>query len=168
LEGEEWTEDDGGGEKRKQGDADETPEVKKALLKQCAEASFGSSLIAEESSGYEEEVDEKIERDGGMTHFGSGIAGWSLVEVEESFAQNTKIEAIGQTLRGERVIQQLSELEMKADRKENGKSEIEEVRPEERWKAAQREGEAVGKDAALRHAWILKKNGKNENDKASP
>lgn len=63
LKEEERAEDEGGDDKREDGDADETPEVEDALLKERAEAGWGSSLIAEEGSGYEEEVDEEIEGD---------------------------------------------------------------------------------------------------------
>ena len=47
-------------------DADEAPEVMEALMKERGEAGGGAGEVAEEGSGNEEEVDEEIERDGGV------------------------------------------------------------------------------------------------------
>jgi hypothetical protein len=50
------------------------------------------------------------------------------------------------------VVEEFGELKVEADGEEEGQGEIEDVGPEERGKAAQREGEAVEEDVAgFRH-----------------
>ena len=46
------------------------------------------------------------------------------------------------------MIQQLGELEVKADGEEKGEAEIEEIGPEKRRESAQSDGESVRKDIA--------------------
>ncbi len=66
LKRDERAEDEGGDEEREQGDAEEAPEVEQALVEESCEASGAVGLVAEEGSGNEEEVEEQIERDGGV------------------------------------------------------------------------------------------------------
>jgi hypothetical protein len=74
------------------------------------------------------------------------------VEVQVGFADGAEIEAAGETLGGERVVEQFGELKVEADGEEEGQDEIEEIGPEERGEAPQREREAVSEDvAAFRH-----------------
>ena len=60
LKEEEWPEDEAGNKERKQSDPDEAPEVEEALLEECAEAGTAVGLVTEESSRYEEEVDDEV------------------------------------------------------------------------------------------------------------
>ena len=74
------------------------------------------------------------------------------MEVEVGFADGAEIEAAGEALGGEGVVEQFGELEVEADGEEEGQEEIEDVGPEERGEAAQGEREAVEEDvAAFRH-----------------
>ena len=148
LKEEERAEDDGADEKSEQSDADESPEVEEALLKQRAETRGCGGLVAEERTGDEEEIDEEVERNGGVAGYASGISDWSFVEMKEGFAEGAEIEAAGEALGGERVIQKFGEPQVKADGEEKGETEIEEVGPKERRESAQGDGESVRKDVA--------------------
>jgi hypothetical protein len=148
LEEEERAEDEGRDEEGQDGDADEAPEKKKALLEEGAEAGWGVCLVAKEGAGNEEEVDEEIERDGGVAEGGPGVSGRAFVEVQVGFADGAEIEAAGEALGGQGVIEQFGELKVEADGEEEGEGEIEDVGPEERGEAAQREREAVEEDVA--------------------
>jgi hypothetical protein len=137
LEEEERTEDEAGDKQGEDRDADEAPEVEQALLEERAEAGGGVGLVAEESTGNEEEVDDEEKRDGGVTGDGSGIAYRAFVEVEVGFADGAEIEAAREALGGgEGVVQQSGELKVQADGEEEGQGEIEDVGPEERGEAA--------------------------------
>ena len=136
LEEKERAEDEAGDEKGEDGDADEAPEVEEALLEEGAETGGGVGLVAEEGAGNEEEVDEEKERDGGVTGDGAGVAHGTFVEVEVGFADGAEIEAAGEALGGEGVVEQSGELKVEADGEEEGQGEIEDVGPEERGKAA--------------------------------
>jgi hypothetical protein len=152
LEEKKRAEDETGDEEGEDGDADEAPEIKETLLEECAEAGGGVGLVAEESAGNEEEVNDEKERDGGVTGDGAGVACWALVEMEVGFANGPEIESAGEALGSEGVVEQSGELKVQADGKEEGQGEIEDVGPEERREAAQREREAVEEDvAAFRH-----------------
>jgi hypothetical protein len=152
LKDREWAEDEGEDEEGKESDADEAPEIEEALLKECAETGGGVGLVAEESAGDEEEVNDEKERDGGVAGDGPGVSRGTFVEVQVGFADGAEIEAAGETLGGERVVEQFGELKVEADGEEEGQDEIEEIGPEERGEAPQREREAVSEDvAAFRH-----------------
>ena len=113
------------------------------MLEECSETGGCAGLVAEESAGDEEEVDEEKERDGGVTGGGPGVSYWAFVELEVGFADGAEIEAAGEALGGEGVVEQFGELKVEADGEEEGQCEIEEVGPEERRQTAKREGEAV-------------------------
>jgi len=148
----EWAEDEGGDEKGEEGDADESPEIEEALLEECAETGGGVCLVAEESAGDEKEVEDEVKRDGDVTGDGTRVTYWAFVEVEVGFADGAEIEAAGEALGGEGVVEQFRELKVETDGEEEGEGEIEEVGPEKRGEAAQREREAVSEDvAAFRH-----------------
>jgi hypothetical protein len=51
IEKEEWTEHQAGDDDSENGNADETPEMNEALLKQSAEAGGSAGLVAEKSAG---------------------------------------------------------------------------------------------------------------------
>ncbi len=59
------------------------------------------------------------------------------MEVHVGFAEGAEIEAAGEALGCERVIQKSGELEVEADGEEEGKGEIEEVSPQKRGEATQ-------------------------------
>jgi hypothetical protein len=72
--------------------------------------------------------------------------------MDVGFADGAEIEAAGEALRGERMVEEFGELTVEAHGEEESEPEIEEVGPDERGKAAQREREAVEQDvAAFRH-----------------
>jgi hypothetical protein len=125
LEEIERAKDKHGDKESEESDADETPEVEKALLEQSAETSRCIGLVAEEGSGNEEKVDDEIERDGGVARDASGVSDGALVEVQSGFTDGAKIEAAGEALGGEGVVKQFGELEVEADREEEGEGEIE-------------------------------------------
>jgi hypothetical protein len=152
LKDEEWAEDEAGDEEGEEGDADEAPEMEEALLEERAETGGGVSLVAEESAGNEKEVDDEKKRNGGVTGDGAGVAYGAFVEVEVGFTDGAEIEAAGEALGGERVVEQFGELKVESDGEEEGQGEIEDVGPEERGEAAQREREAVQENvAAFKH-----------------
>jgi hypothetical protein len=99
------------------------------LLEKCAETGGGIGLVAEESAGDEKEIDNEKKRDGGVTGDGSGVAYGTLVEMQVGFADGAEIEAAGETLGREGVIEQFGELKVEADGEEEGENEIEEVGP---------------------------------------
>jgi hypothetical protein len=137
LEKHQWTEDESADDRCQEGDADETPEIEKALFEERAEASGRVCLIAEECAGNEKKVDEEVERDGKVTGLRSGVPDGAFMEMQVGFADGAEIEAAGEALGGERVIQQFGELEVEADREEEGEGEIEDVGPEKSGKATQ-------------------------------
>jgi hypothetical protein len=152
LEEEERAEDETGDEQSEDGDANEAPEKEQALLEEGTEAGAGVCLIAEEGAGNEEEIDEKEERDGGVAGCGAGGTDRPFVEMEVGFADGAEIEAAGEALRGEGMVEEIGELSVDAQGEEEREGEIEEVGPEQRGKATQREREAVEEDvAAFRH-----------------
>jgi hypothetical protein len=102
------------------------------LLEKSAETRGGVGLIAEESAGDQEEVHEEVERDGGVTDGGSGISCGTFVEVQEDFADGAEIEAVGETLCGEGVVEEGGEPEVEANGKEEGQGQVERVGPQER------------------------------------
>ena len=137
LEEKERAEDEAGDEKGEDGDTNEAPEIEEALLEEGAETGGSVSLVAEESAGNEEEVNEEKQRDGGVAGDGASVACWALVEMEVGFADGAEIEAAREALGGgEGVVQQSGELKVQADREEEGQGEIEDVGPEERGEAA--------------------------------
>jgi hypothetical protein len=78
------------------------------------------------------------------------------VEVEVGFAEGAEVEAAGEALSGEGVIEQLRKLEIEADGEEEGEGEIEEVGPEQSWEAAHGERQAVKEDVLrFRHGLSL-------------
>jgi hypothetical protein len=81
LEEREWAKDEGGDQEGEEGDADEAPEIEQTLVKQGAETGWSTGLVDEEGSGYEEEVDEKVKRDGGVAEARSGVPDGALVQV---------------------------------------------------------------------------------------
>jgi hypothetical protein len=99
-------EDETGDDESEKGDANESPEKEQALPEQSAEAGAGVCLIAEEGAGDEKEVDEEKERDGGVAGDGAGVSGGAFVEMEVGFADGAEIEAAGDALRGERVVEE--------------------------------------------------------------
>jgi hypothetical protein len=122
------------------------------LLEERAEAGGGVGLVAEESAGNEEEGNDEKEGNRGVTGDGAGVACWALVEMEVGFANGAEIESAGKGLGGEGVVEQPGKLKVQADGEEEGQGEIEDICPEERGDAAQREREAVEEDvAAFRH-----------------
>jgi hypothetical protein len=131
--------------------------VEQALLEQGSEAGVSAGEVAEESSGNEEKVDDKKDRYRRMTGNSCGVSYGAFVKVEEDFADSAEIEAVGEALGGEGVVQQRGELAIDADREEKRKDEIEDVGPEERGKTAQSEGQAVEEDVvAFKHdCWNL-------------
>jgi hypothetical protein len=136
LQEKERAEDQAGDEEGEEGDANEAPEIDKALLEERAEAGGGVGLVAEESAGNEEEVNDEKERDGGVTSDGAGVACWALVEMEVGFADRAEIEAAGKALGGEGVVEQPGKLKVQADGEEEGQGEIEDEGPEERRETA--------------------------------
>src|SRR5260370_42646539 len=87
-----------------------------------------------------------------MVRDGAGGAYWAFGEMEVGFADGAEIKAAGEALGGEGVIEQFGELKVEAEGEEEGQGEVEDVGPEERGEAAQREREAVEEDvAAFRH-----------------
>ncbi len=66
-----------------------------------------------------------------MTGGHAGISGWAFVEVQVGFGDCAEIEAAGEALRGEGVVQQGGELVIEADGEEEGEAEIEERRSRE-------------------------------------
>jgi len=152
LKDEEWAEDEAGDKEGEEGDANEAPEKEEALLEECAETGGGAGLVAEESAGNEKEVNDEKERDGGMVRDGAGGAYWAFVEMEVGFADGAEIKAAGEALGGEGVVEEFGELKVEADGEEEGQEEIEEIGPEKRGEAPQREREAVDEDvAAFKH-----------------
>ena len=63
LKEEERSEDEGGDNECKESDANEAPKIEKTLMEQGTETGRRVGLIAEESAGDEEEVEQQIERD---------------------------------------------------------------------------------------------------------
>jgi hypothetical protein len=159
LEEKKRTEDEAGDEEGEDGNADEAPEIEEALPEEGAEPGGSVGLVAEESAGNEKEVNDEKKRDGGVARGGAGVARWAFVEVQVGFAYRAEIEAAGEALGGEGVVEQFGELTVEAEGEEKGQGEIEEIGPEERREAAQREREAVKEDvAAFRHGvpWSVK------------
>jgi hypothetical protein len=101
-------------------------------LEQSAEARGGVGLIAEESPRYEEKVDGEIERNGGVADDCSGISDGTFVEVQEDFADGAEIEAAGEALGGEGVVEEGGEPEVESDGEEEGQAQVEGVGPQER------------------------------------
>jgi hypothetical protein len=64
LEEDEGAEDEARDDEREERDADKAPEVKQALVEEGAEASGAFRLVAEEGSGNEKEIDQKVDGDG--------------------------------------------------------------------------------------------------------
>jgi hypothetical protein len=160
LEERERAEDEGGDEQGEEGDANEAPEMEEALLEKCAETCGGICLVGEESAGYEQKVDEEIERDGGVTEDGSGVSDRALVEVQKGLAEGADVKAAEEALSGEGVVEQGGELAVEADREEEGEGEIEDIGPEQRREAAECKREAVEEDvAASGHDWNLGRSG---------
>src|ERR1700754_1318291 len=153
LKEEERGKDEGGDDEREEGDANEAPKVDQALMKQRADAGGRLSLITEESSGNEEEIEEQIERDRCVADGGTGVSCGTFVKVQESFADHTQVEATGEALGGERVIEQGGELAVEAERKQEGEQKVGGVGPQEGGKAAESHGQTVEEDvAAFKHA----------------
>jgi hypothetical protein len=148
LKEEERAEDESGGEEGEEGDADEAPEIEQTLVKQSAEAGRGVGQVAEEGSGYEEEVDEEVKGNGGVAEAGSGACDGVFMEVQVGFADGAEVEAAGETLSGQGVVEKGGDLEVERDREEEGEDEVEGVGPEERREASQSEGKAVEEDVA--------------------
>jgi hypothetical protein len=152
LKEEEGPEDKSGDEEGEKGDTDEAPEIEQTLFEESAEASGRIGLVAEESARNEKEVDDEVQGDRGVTGDGAGVADGTFVEMQVGFADGAEIEAAGEALGSEGVIEQFGELKVEADGEEKGQGEIEEIGPEECGEAAQREREAVDEDvAAFRH-----------------
>jgi hypothetical protein len=87
-----------------------------------------------------------------VTGDGAGVSYRAFVEVEVGFADGAEIEAAGEALGGQGVVEQSGEPKVEADGEEEGKEEIEEVGPEESGEAPQSERQAVEEDtAAFRH-----------------
>jgi hypothetical protein len=149
LEVKERAQDETGDEQSEDGDANETPEKEEALLEERAEARAGVGLVAEESAGNEEEIDEEKEGDRGVPGDCTGVCCRVFVEVVVDFAYGAEIEAAGEALRGEGVVEEFGKLEIEAEGKEKGQGEIGDIGPEERGKAAQREREAMEEDATV-------------------
>ena len=117
-----------------------------------------SGLVAEEGAGNEEEIDEEEERDGGVAGCGAGGAYRAFVEMDVGFADGAEIEAAGEALGGEGVVEEFGELTVEAEGEEEREGEIEEVGPEQRGEATQREREAVEEDvAAFRHGDLFER-----------
>jgi hypothetical protein len=110
--------------------------MEQALLEECAEPGGGVCLVAEESAGNEEEVNDEKERDGGVSGDRAGVTCWALVEMEIGFPKGAEIEAAGEALGGEGVVEQSGELKVQADGEEESQGEIEDVGPEECGEAA--------------------------------
>jgi hypothetical protein len=149
LKDEEWAEDEAGDKEGEEGDADEAPEIEEALLEECAETGGGVRLVAKESAGHEEKVNDEKKRDGGVAGDGPGGSHGPFVEMEVGFADGAEIKGAGEALGGEGVIEEFGELKVEGDGEEEGQGEIEDVGPEERGKAAQREKQAVDEDVAV-------------------
>ena len=111
----EWDEDDGGDENGEESNAEEAPEIEEALVKQGAETCGSFGLVTEESSGNEQEVDDEIERDGGVAEAEAGATDGTVVEVQIGFSNGAEVEAAGEALGGEGVIKQFGKLEIEAD-----------------------------------------------------
>jgi len=152
LKDEEWAEDEAGDDEGEEGDADEAPEIEEALLEERAESGRGVRLVAKESAGHEEKVNDEKKRDGGVAGDGPGGSHGPFVEMEVGFADGAEIKAAGEALGGEGVIEEFGELKVEADGEEEGQEEIEEIGPEKRGEAPQRERQAVDEDvAAFKH-----------------
>ena len=100
-------------------------------MEEGGEARRGFGEVTEEGSGNEEEVEDEEGGDaavGGDVSCGSGGA---FVEMEEDFGCGTEIEAIGEALGREGVVEEGGELEVKAEGEEDGEEDVEEIGPEE-------------------------------------
>ena len=93
IEKEERAENQAGDDDGENCDSDEAPEMDQALLEQSAEASGSAGLVAEESPGDEEEVDEEIKEDGGVAEAGPGVSDGAFVDVDVGFAEGAEVEA---------------------------------------------------------------------------
>jgi hypothetical protein len=106
LKKKERAKDETGDEESEDGDANESPEKEEALLEQCAETGGSVGLIAKESAGNEEEVNDEEERDGGVAGDRTGGCCRAFVEMVVGFADGAKIEAARDALRGEGVVEE--------------------------------------------------------------
>ena len=93
LQTKECAEDDDGDEKGDESNANKAPEVGQSLLEQSSEPCWGVSQITEEGSWYEQEVNEEIEKDGGVSEGDTGVSHGTFVEVKEDFSDRTEVEA---------------------------------------------------------------------------
>jgi hypothetical protein len=156
LQEEEGDEDDGRDEDSEESDADEAPKIEQPLVKEGAGACRSFGLVTEECSRNEKEVEDEIERDGGVAEADPCSADGTFVKMEVGFAEGAEVEAAGEALSGEGVIEQLRKLEIEADGEEEGEGEIEEVGPEQSWEAAHGERQAVKEDVLrFRHGLSL-------------
>lgn len=91
-----------------------------------------------------------------MADRGTGVSCGAFVKVQENFAADAEVEAAGEALGREGVIEQGAKLAIEGKREQEGEREIKGVGPEEGGKTAERDGQAVEKDvAALGHALTL-------------
>jgi hypothetical protein len=120
LQEKEWAEDEAGDKEGEESDADEAPEIEEAVLEEHAEMGGGVCLVAKESAGNEEEVDDEKKRDGGMVGDGAGGSYGPFVEMEVGLADGAEIKAAGESLGREGVIEQFGELKVEADGEEEG------------------------------------------------
>ena len=118
------------------------------LLEQSAEASGSAGLVAEESPGDEEEVNEEIKGDGGVAEAGPGVSDGAFVDVDVGFAEGAEVEAAREALSSQGVAKEGGKLEVEADGEEECQGEVEGVGPEKRGEATQRDGQAVEEDVA--------------------
>lgn len=96
-----------------EGDPDKTPEVDQALVEEGAEAGGAFALVAEESSGDQEEIDQEIQGDSGK---GAGVAARrSILQAEQGTSCGGQVKAACESLCGERVIHDGTELGVEAD-----------------------------------------------------
>jgi hypothetical protein len=142
----EGAEDDAEGDEGEDGDADESPEVKEALVEEGAEAGGGAGEIAEENAGGEDEEDKDVDGDaGGVACEGSG----AFVDAADDLGESTEVEAADEALGEERVVEDFAELRVEAEAKEQREAEADEIGPEDGREAPDGEEEAVEKDAAM-------------------
>jgi hypothetical protein len=77
---------------------------------------------------------------------GPGVSDGAFVKVDVGFAEGAEIEAAGEALGSEGMAKEVGKLEVEADGEEECQGEVEDVDPEKRGEATQREGQAVEED----------------------
>jgi hypothetical protein len=107
-------------------------------VKESTEPGWRFGQIAEEGSGDEKEVDQKIKRD--CRIMGSGAVGGTVLQATERFDCGAKIEAADEALSGERVVHGGAELTVEANGEEQSETKVEGIGPDNRRKTTKGKG----------------------------